>query len=59
MTQDELIRLAVQCQLVTAGNRDGLYMNALTEFANLVAAAERRESAKERTNIILRTRGQE
>ena len=38
MTQDEIIRFAIQCRLVTTGNRDGLYMDALTEFANLVAA---------------------
>jgi hypothetical protein len=37
MTQDEIIRFAIQCRLVTTGNRDGLYMDALTEFANLVA----------------------
>ena len=39
--QDEIIRFAIQCRLVTTGNRDGLYMDALTEFANLVTAAER------------------
>ena len=47
MTQDEIIRFAIQCRLVTTGNRDGLYINALTEFANLVAAkaaAEEREA---------------
>jgi hypothetical protein len=38
MTQDEIIRFAIQCRLVTTGNRDGLYMDALMEFANLVAA---------------------
>lgn len=38
MTQDEIIRFAIQCRLVTTGNRDGIYMDALTEFANLVAA---------------------
>ena len=38
MTHDEIIRFAIQCNLVTTGNRDGLYMDALTEFANLVAA---------------------
>jgi hypothetical protein len=38
MTQDEIIRFAIQCRLVTTGNRDGLYMDALTEFANLIAA---------------------
>jgi hypothetical protein len=36
MTQDEIIRFAIQCHLVTTGNRDGLYMDALTEFAKLV-----------------------
>lgn len=41
MTQDEIIRFAIQCRLVTTGNRDGLYMNALTEFAKLLAAKER------------------
>lgn len=43
--QDEIIRFAIQCRLVTTGNRDGLYMDALTEFANLVAA---KVEAKER-----------
>jgi len=38
MTQEEIIRFAIQCRLVTTGNRDGLYMDALMEFANLVAA---------------------
>ena len=36
--QDEIIRFAIQCRLVTTGNRDGIYMDALTEFAKLVAA---------------------
>ena len=46
MTQDEIIRFAIQCHLVTTGNRDGVYMDALTEFANLVAAKEREACAK-------------
>lgn len=46
MTQDEIIRFAIQCRLVTTGNRDGLYMDALTEFAQLVAAKEREACAK-------------
>ena len=46
MTQDEIVRFAIQCRLVTTGNRDGLYMDALTEFANLVAAKEREACAK-------------
>jgi hypothetical protein len=41
--QDEIIRFAIQCRLVTTGNRDGLYMDALTEFANLVAAKEQKK----------------
>ena len=46
MTQDEIIRFAIQCRLVTTGNRDGLYMDALTEFAQLVAAKEREACAE-------------
>jgi len=46
MTHDEIIRFAIQCHLVTTGNRDGVYMDALTEFANLVAANEREACAK-------------
>jgi len=46
MKQDEIIRFAIQCRLVTTGNRDGLYMDALTEFAKLVAAKEREACAK-------------
>ena len=46
MTRDDIIRMAVQCQLVNAGNREGLYMDALAEFAELVAATEREECAK-------------
>jgi hypothetical protein len=44
--QDEIIRFAIQCRLVTTGNHDGLYMDALTEFANFVAAKEREACAK-------------
>ncbi len=46
MNRDEIIRMAVQCQLVTTGNRDGVYMDALERFAALVAAAEREEWTK-------------
>jgi hypothetical protein len=46
MTKDDIIRMAVQCQLVTTGNRDGVYMDALERFAALVAAAEREACAK-------------
>ena len=43
--QDDIIRFAIQCHLVTTGNRDGLYMDALTAFAHLVAAKEREACA--------------
>ena len=46
MLEDEIIRLAIQCQLVNASNRDGIYMNALLAFAKLVAAKEREACAK-------------
>ena len=46
MTQDEIIRMAVKCQLLTTSNRDGLYAQALEAFAKLVAAKEREACAK-------------
>ena len=46
MTKDEIIRMAVQCQLVTTGNRDGVYMDALERFFHMAQAAEREECAK-------------
>lgn len=39
MNRDDIIRMAVECQLVTTANRDGIYIEALERFANLVAAA--------------------
>ena len=46
MTQDEIIRMAVECQLLTTSPRDGLYAQALEAFAKLVAAKEREACAK-------------
>jgi hypothetical protein len=40
MTRDEIIKLAVQCQLVTEGTAQGIYMEALERFATLVSQAE-------------------
>ena len=40
MTRDDIIRMAGECQLVTTANRDGIYMEALERFAELVAANE-------------------
>ena len=47
MTQDEIIEMAQECKLI--GMRpfiDGIYTEALIEFANLVAAKEREACAK-------------
>jgi hypothetical protein len=44
--QDEIIRMAVECQLLTTSNRDGLYAQALEAFAKLVAEKERETCAK-------------
>jgi hypothetical protein len=47
MTQDEIIEMAQECKLI--GMRpfiDGIYTEALIEFAKLVAAKEREECAK-------------
>ena len=41
MNRDDIIRMAVKCQLVATGNRDGVFMESLERFAALVAAAER------------------
>ena len=41
MTQEDIIRMAVTCQLITTASRDGVYMKALERFATVVAAAER------------------
>ena len=46
MTRDDIIRMAIKCQLVTTSNRDGIYADALQRFAALVAAAEREACAK-------------
>ena len=46
MNSDDIIRMAVECQLVTTANRDGIYVEALERFAELVAAAEREACAK-------------
>lgn len=40
MNRDDVIRMAVQCQLVTTANREGIFMDALDQFAQLVAAAK-------------------
>ena len=47
MTQDEIVEMAQECKLI--GMRpfiDGIYTEALIEFAKLVAAKEREACAK-------------
>jgi len=41
MNRDDIIRMAVECHLATPETRDGIYIEALERFANLVAAAIR------------------
>ena len=40
--RDDLIRMAIQCNLITTVNRESVYMDALAEFAELVAGQERK-----------------
>ena len=48
MTQDEIIEMAQECNLIgIRPHLDGIYSEALVAFANLVAAKEREECAKE------------
>jgi len=51
MTRDDIIRMAVECQLVTTANRDGIYIEALERFAELVAAAEREALASDAESL--------
>ena len=47
MTQDEIIEMAQKCNLIgMRPHLDGIYTEALTEFAQLVAAKEREACAK-------------
>ena len=57
MTQDDIIRFAIQCHLVTTGNRDGLYMDSLIEFAHLVAAKEREKWSEVEAYLIAASEG--
>ena len=47
MTQDEIIEMAQECNLIgMRPHLDGIYSEALIAFANLVAAKEREECAE-------------
>jgi hypothetical protein len=44
LSRQDIIRMAVECQLVTTANSDGIYMEAIERFAELVAAADREKN---------------
>jgi len=46
MTDDDILRMAIECQLVTTGNREGIYNEALMRFARMAMQHEREECAK-------------
>ena len=52
MTQDEIFNMAVKCYLISTGNREGFYGDALIQFAKLVAEAEREACAKVVDHIL-------
>jgi hypothetical protein len=37
MTEDEIFSMAVKCYLISSGNREGFYSDALIQFARMVA----------------------
>jgi len=45
MTDDDILRMAIECQLVTTGNREGIYSEALMRFARMAMQHEREECA--------------
>lgn len=46
MTDDDILRMAIECQLVTTGNREGIYSEALMRFARMAMQHEREECAE-------------
>jgi hypothetical protein len=59
MTEDEIIRLAVQCQLANGSNSEGIYFQALQSFAKLIAEKEREACARVCEGYIVRGLGAE
>jgi len=59
MTDKEVMQMALRAGAWESSTGE-IHTDALDidQFAELIADAARRESARERTNIILRTRGQ-
>ena len=52
MTQDDIIRFAIKCKLVNTNNRDGIYMDALIDFAKLVEDKVRQEIIEKNAPVI-------
>jgi hypothetical protein len=52
MTKDDIIRFAIKCKLVNTNNRDGIYMDALIDFAKLVEDKVRQEIAEKNAPVI-------
>ena len=46
MTNDEIIEMASKCLLIDKNTRDGIYVDALIDYAKLVAQHEREKSLK-------------
>ena len=46
MIDDDILRMAIECQLVTTGNREGIYSEALMRFARMSMQHEREECAQ-------------
>ena len=46
MIDDDILRMAIECQLVTTGNREGFYSEALMRFARMAMQHEREACAK-------------
>ena len=49
MTTDDILRAAIECQLITTGNRDGVYAASLVRFATLIRAAALAEQPAEQS----------
>jgi hypothetical protein len=45
MNDDDILRMAIECQLVTTGNREGFYSEALMRFARMAMQHEREACA--------------
>ena len=60
MTQDEIFNMAVKCYLISTGNREGFYGDALIQFAKLAeekATAIEREACAKMVDHILKEGG--